>query len=71
MRHIAMPTIILAFWVFVSGQEPISGSRSMPDIAACWAEAAKLQQLFARDQDGKADHVQIDVSCITEWDQGG
>ena len=64
-----MPIVTLA--VFMSGGQPLTGSRSMPDIATCWMEAMQLQQTFAREHVGKADHVQIDVSCISEWDQGG
>ena len=66
-----MPIITLAFWVYVTGQQPLTGSRSMPDVATCWVEAAKLQQTFAEGHGAKVDHVQIDVSCITEWYQGG
>ena len=38
-----MMIIWLAFWIYQTGAEPQNGMRQMPDIEACWKEAAKMQ----------------------------
>ena len=61
-----MMIIWLAFWIYQTGAESQNGMKQMPDIEACWKEAAKMQKFWA-DNHPKSEHFQIDVSCITEY----